>query len=152
MASTRVYWDACAWIAYIMKENELDGGGVSRFLRCKNVLDAAAKGKIEIVTSTFTLAEVCKISGIKKGSNVAHLPSFFDQSFIFLVSIDKEIGLLAQSIQQGGISIKPADAIHAASACISDSEELHTFDDGLLKLDQKLNIKSGNSLKICHPA
>lgn len=48
----RVYWDACAWIAYIAQEKAvpLKGGGTeNRYAMCKSVLKAAEERKIELV-------------------------------------------------------------------------------------------------------
>ena len=56
----RVYWDACAWIAFIAEERTIalkSGGVENRYGMCLNILEAARKGKVEIVTSAFTLAE-----------------------------------------------------------------------------------------------
>lgn len=57
----RVYWDACAWIAVIQKEKILKNGVVEdREMMGKTVIEAAKKNKLEILTSAFCLAEVCK--------------------------------------------------------------------------------------------
>ncbi len=148
----RVYWDACAWIAYINQEDlVVDGKQEHRFQMCKHVLKEAEAGKIEIVTSAFTLAEVCKSAKVKE-SGVDHLPSFFDKSYILLVPVDKSVALKAQAIQLAGIyGLKPADAIHVASAYVAKSAELHTFDKGILSLDEKITGQDGLPMKICRP-
>ena len=64
----RVYWDACAWIAYIAQEKSVDigeGNSENRYAMCAEVLRMAQNNKIEIVTSAFTLAEVCKNPEVK---------------------------------------------------------------------------------------
>lgn len=147
----RVYWDACTWIAYIKQEViENNGKKENRFEMCKSILKLAESGKLEIVTSAFTLAEVCKSSEVKGG--VDHLPSFFEKSYILLVPVDKFIALKAQAIQLAGIyGLKPPDAIHVASALAAQSTELHTFDDGILSIDQKMTGKDGSPMRICKP-
>ena len=99
---TRVYWDACTWIAYLNKEENIrlpDGGTENRFLMCRDVLERAEKGEIEIATSTFTLAEVCKPKGVEI-KNFENLPDFFNHSYIFMILVDMGIGL--QSSRHAG--------------------------------------------------
>lgn len=149
----RVYWDACAWIAYIKQEEvvEIDGKPENRYEMCRHVLLEAEKRNIEIVTSAFTLAEVCKSPEVKE-SPVANLPSFFDKSYILLVPLDKNVGQKAQSIQLAGIyGLKPPDAVHIAPAHIAKSAELHTFDSDLLILDKKITGSDGKPMIICKP-
>lgn len=87
----RIYWDACAWIAYIAKETAVplkDGGKENRFIMCEAVLKGAREGKYEIVTSCFTLAEVCK-SGEVKSSPVDNLPAFFEHSYTHILQVSR---------------------------------------------------------------
>ena len=49
-----------------------------------------------------------------------------------------------------GISLKGADAIHVASACSANCEELLTTDEGILKHVDA--IKAAVGLKVLHPA
>lgn len=58
----RVYWDACAWISFINKEMPSQQNEIKhpRFEMCRDTLKRAENGDIEIVTSAFTLVEVCK--------------------------------------------------------------------------------------------
>jgi hypothetical protein len=48
--------------------------------------------------------------------------------------------------------LKPADAVHLASAQRAKVSELHTFDDKILDLDNKIIGGDGNLLKICRPS
>lgn len=150
----RVYWDACAWIAYIARETAVrqkDGSTENRFTMCQAVLKAAEAGKIEIVTSAFTLAEVCKAPDVK-GSPIDNLPAFFEKSYILIVPVDLSVGRRAQTMQASGlVSLKPPDAIHLASALRADAPEINTFDTDLLKLDGTIPRKEGDPLKIIKP-
>ena len=150
----RFYWDACAWIAYINQEKEIqnkDGTVENRFEMCRRILDGAENGRIEIVTSAFTLAEVCKSPEVKT-SPLDNLAGFFDRSFLLMVPVDMAIGRKAQSIQVSGLfNVKPPDAVHLASAQRASVTEFHTFDGGLLDLDNTLTGTDGKPLKICKP-
>ncbi len=151
----RVYWDACAWIAYINQEKSIkkqDGRVENRFAMCLEVLNQASNGDIEIVTSAFTLAEVCKNPEVKN-SPLDNLPSFFEKSYILIIPVDMAIGRKAQSLQTTGITnLKPADSIHLASAQRANVEELHSFDSSILNLDGVVYSTDGTPLKICKPS
>lgn len=154
MTKPIVYWDACAWIAYIQKEMPSASSTFNepRYNMCRRVLEQASTGQIEIATSAYTLSEVCK-KPIDPTSPAINLPAFFDQSYIVLVTVDKQIGLKAQSLQVAGVAgLKPQDATHVASALVWNIPTLHTFDDRLLKLDGLLMLDDGNPLKIIMPS
>ena len=151
---TRVYWDACAWIAYINQEKVIataSGAQENRFAMCSEVLRLAQKGKLEIATSAFTLAEVCKNPEVKD-SPLDNLPSFFEKSYILIVPVDMAIGRRSQAMQSSGlVNLKPPDAIHLASAQRAEVSELHTFDRKILDLDNKITGADGQPLKISKP-
>lgn len=150
---SRIYWDACAWIAYIQKEMP---GPESKFTEpryemCRTILRRAEAGQLEIATSSFTLAEVCK-SPIDPTSPALNLPAFFEQRYIVQVVVDKQIGMRAQSLQVAGVAgLKPADAVHLASALVWSIPVVHTFDRKLLDLDNHLQMSDGNQLRIIRP-
>ena len=151
--SSIIYWDACAWIAYIQKEMPGQDSAFkeARYNMCRRVLERAAAGEIEIATSAYTLSEVCK-KPVDPTSPALNLPAFFDQSYIILVTVDKQIGLKAQSLQAAGVAgLKPQDATHVASALVWNIPTFHTFDEKLLKLDKVLTLDDGNQLRIIRP-
>lgn len=152
-APLRVYWDACAWIAYIQQEMPGPKSTVTdpRFTMCRQTLVRATAGELEIATSAATLAEVCKPG--KTGSPVANLSAFFNHPYILIVDVDKRVGSRAQTLQLAGVGpqIKPFDALHVASAQIANVDFFHTFDDKLLKLSETLNCDDGRPLKIVKP-
>ena len=151
----RVYWDACTWIAYINQEKAIaqkDSTVENRFAKCLEVLDQANKKRLEIVTSAFTLAEVCKNPDVRN-SPMENLPGFFEKSYIITIPVDMAIGRRAQHMQASGlIALKPADSIHLASAIRAKVTELHTFDGDILKLDGVIPGADGKQVKICKPS
>jgi predicted nucleic acid-binding protein len=149
----RIYWDACVWIALIKQETvTLKNGTVEkRYARCRELISMAEKGTIEIVTSAFTIAEVCKSSEVKN-SGVDNLPTFFDKSYMLLVPVDKTVGVKAQTMQTSGIAgLKPPDAIHLASAHRANVDEMHSYDSDLLNLNGKITGQDGKPMRICKP-
>lgn len=148
----RVYWDACAWISYINKELPETHPTIKdrRFELCQRTLKRAEDGEIEIVTSAFTLAEVCKRAENQSGDK--NLAAFFEQPYILVIPLDYEIGRRAQALQQAGFAgLKPPDACHLASALITNTPTFHTFDGPLRKLDGTLANNAGIKLRIVRP-
>lgn len=157
MATTkRVYWDACAWIALIQKERilESNGGGrviEDRFSLCMSVIKEAEARKIEIATSAFTFAEVCKNAELK-AQDEDLIAAYFENDYLLPVNVDRVVGESARGLMMSGISgLKPPDAIHVASALISGADAMHTFDEKLLKLDGTIDTPDGTKLTICKP-
>jgi len=154
MAKPRmIYWDACAWISYIQKEMPGDGKSFTepRYEMCKETLKRAEAGEYEIATSAFTLAEVCKRPWDPASPSV-NLAAFFDQPYIVLIPVDKQVGRHAQALQLAGLAgLKPPDAIHLASATVWNVATFHTFDGRLIDLTRKITMADGNPLEVMMP-
>ncbi len=150
-SANRVCWDSCVWIALIQDEKIVEGG-TERATRCKAVIAQAKKGKIEIAMSALCLAEVCKNKDIKDG-DPQKIADFFEQDYLLLVNVDRDIGERARQLMMVGLSkLKPADACHLATAVMTpDVLELHTFDQTLLDLNNKVIRADGTPLRICWP-
>jgi len=150
--TTRVYWDSCNWIAFINQDED------DRTERLNYVYNQAKSGEFEILTSTFTLAEVFRL---KCENSEKQLPEekdlifeeCLDQPFIVYVQLTREVGKYARRLlrRTNGLR-KPQDAIHLASAAIHNVDELHTFDSNhLLPLNNQIERRDGKKLTICIP-
>jgi predicted nucleic acid-binding protein len=147
----KYYWDACAWIALIQQEE-------GRFDSLSHVVEHAKDQKVEIWTSTFTLAEVYKraCDDEQKSLLPASDQNFEDlilQDFVQLVQVDYDVGVLARRLLRKFPKIqKPQDGIHLATALLNNIDELHTFDrPNLLDLSEKIERQDGEKLRICPP-
>jgi len=130
MASSpsRVGCDSCTWIAYIQQETIRDQNRQAvvedRGAMCRHVLEAAEQGVIEIVVSALCLIEVLardRTSGIDDQK----VREFFDNDYILLVNLDKQVGDLARGLMLARhAGIKPSDAVHLATACVANVEEV----------------------------
>ena len=133
------------------KSSIKDGSPEDRGAMCRPVLQAAEKGDVEIVVSSVALVEViCK----NKDASIddQKVRDYFDNDYILLVSADKDVCDLARQLMLAGhAGLRPADAIHVATACISNADELHTFDGKLLDLDSRTDRKDGTRLRIRKP-
>jgi predicted nucleic acid-binding protein len=116
---------------------------------CRSVLIAAKAGKVEIATSTLSLAEVCK-DPASASEAASRFHEFLMLEYVLLVTLDRAVGEKARELMQGGYS-GPPDAIHIATAIVATAREMHTFDRKLLDLDGLLAMADGSKLKICKP-
>ncbi|MGA3280128.1 MAG: PIN domain-containing protein [Smithella sp.] len=149
----RVYWDSCNWIELINEENE------DRLKPLRYFFELAQNKEVEILTSTFTLAEVFKLRCENAAKQLPEekdkiFEDFLGQPFVILVQVTREIGTYARRLLRRLDGLKvPQDAIHLATAAIYNVDELHTFDtDHLISLDKKVERKDGQKLKICLPS
>jgi predicted nucleic acid-binding protein len=118
---------------------------------CRVVLNAAKAGKAEIVTSTLSLAEVCK-DPASASEAASRFPDFLELEYVLLVALDRAIGEKARELMQGNYAkLKPPDAIHIATAIAANVDAVHTFDESLLALNGLLSMTDGSKLKICKP-
>lgn len=124
------------------------------------MLDRARTGRVKIVTSAFTLAEVVKrkCSGSQVGAGEEHDDYFADllqQDYVIVVNADWDANVRARALfrefNSSGLK-KPQDALHLATAVLENVDEMHTFDGAdLLKLAGKVKRDDGMTLTICKP-
>jgi predicted nucleic acid-binding protein len=138
-----IYWDSNCFLALL--NNEAD-----KIKLCRGTMQEAEAGKLVIVTSAITFIEVIKMKGKPALGKTAEktIQEFFDNSFIKIHDVDREVGIRARELMWKYVALQPKDAIHLATAVLRKVHTLHTFDDDLLKL----NKKRGKSLVcICKP-
>jgi predicted nucleic acid-binding protein len=130
------YWDANAFLAYFLEEAD-------RVDSCEAVLEDAEKGKILIVTSALTLAEVLALRGAKRLRPNPKLKKkvieFFKNEYIAVQNVTREIAELARDLVWDK-GIKPKDAIHVASAIAAEAPVFETYDKPLRKKGPKVGL------------
>jgi len=150
----RIFWDSCVFIYLLSKH--VEQAKLERQDICKNCLQNAIDGKIEIFISTPVIVEVNKTTD----SNVpipdkikTKIKDLFEQPFIQLVSADMARAIEARDLIWKYSWLKPIDALHLACAIHAKADEFFTYDGkgenkGLLNLDKLLGTPP---IKICHP-
>ena len=126
------YWDSDCFIGWLGAETDKQD-------KCRGVLQKAADGELQIVTSVLTLAEVLKVKGevpVPKERR-EEIDGFFKQSWIILRDVTPRIATKARDLVWDS-SINPKDAIHVATALHFKLPRLDTFDTGLHKKDASL--------------
>ena len=136
MASDRRYWDSDAFLGFFNEE-------LDKQAACEAVLAGAENGKIVIVTSALTIAEVIWAKGHKKIEKTKRdlIEQFFRQPYISVQNVTRHIAEAGRSTVWD-YRIHPKDAIHIATALTNSIPTLNTFDRGLLAHDRKIGNPS----------
>lgn len=143
MAADRRYWDSSAFLGWLNAEPDKIG-------KCEGVLSAAEEGKIEIVTSAWTLTEVIKKKGEKPIPRTSEqkIRDFFENPYILVREVDRFVAEQARDLIWAH-GLKGPDAVHLATAVRLGLTVMDTFDIDLLKLDGKCGRPP---LRIGHPS
>jgi predicted nucleic acid-binding protein len=128
------YLDSSVYIAWLNRE-VVDG--VDRHAVARHILDAAAAGQYQIYCSALTLVEVNKIlNPAAAPMPVAEddaLLRYFENDFFEFIPVDRGIAEAAHRLCRRN-AIKPADAIHLASALRAHCDVLLSWDRPLNKI------------------
>jgi predicted nucleic acid-binding protein len=142
------YWDSCCFLAWLQEEDE------ERVRGCGQVISEAQAGKLRLVTSSLTLAEVLWLRGKPPipVSEARKVQDFFQHEWIVVRELDRATAEAAREVVWNN-GVKPKDAIHVATALLvhgqTPLDQLDTYDDDdLLPLSETLGIPP---LKIGHP-
>ena len=132
---SRRYWDSAVFLAWLKNE----GGKADQ---CTGVIRLAEQGKVTIITSALTLAEVIKLKGKTKISKKDEITvtKFFENDYIAVRSVDRIIAESARHLVWAN-NIDPKDSIHIATALNLKLTVFDTFDGFLMKHTLKLGNK-----------
>jgi predicted nucleic acid-binding protein len=128
----RYYWDACVFLSEINATPD-------RAPIIESILDDCDQGKTEIYTSILSIAEVAyaeteKDSKVLDDETCKKIEKFWiPPSPIKMIEIGEPILWDAQDLiraaLKNGKSLKPADAIHLATAKRLTIDAVHTYDE-----------------------
>jgi predicted nucleic acid-binding protein len=122
-----VYWDSDCCLGWL--QDEVDKAEV-----CKPVLDEAEAGRLRIVTSALTIAEVLALRGRPRLPDERRqaVEGFFRRSFFAVRSITRRDAERARDLvwEHGGA---PKDPLHVATALQAGVNAFHTFDAELIR-------------------
>lgn len=122
----RLYWDTSVFLCFLSEEEK------ERRDICEDVLHAGKDGRIEIVTSMFTLVEVIRPKAIKHPyplteEQVSKLHGMFRWQWLKKIQVHEQLAIEASHLARA-YGLKPADAIHAATAIAEKCDELQRWD------------------------
>lgn len=115
------------------------------------MLADAEDGKLQIVTSALTIAEVLALRGQPKipASRCEAVERFFKNEFILVRTITRRTAEKARElVWENGIA--PKDALHVATALEAKLSTLHSFDRGLQGKSEKVGGEPPLQIKRPH--
>lgn len=127
MNRERTYWDSDCFLGWLKAEAD-------KVTLCESVLEQAKAGRILLVTSALTIAEVLNLKGkppIQK-EDKEKVVTLFKSQYIVVRDVTRRIAEVAREyVWHDGVA--PKDAIHVATALDTKLSLFNTFDEGLLK-------------------
>jgi predicted nucleic acid-binding protein len=137
----RLYWDSPIFLSYV-------NGIADRLPDIDALLTEAERGEVEIVTSTFTMAEVAfaqqeQVAQQLDAETEARINGLW-QPPIKLVEFHALIAAQAAQLMRSGLSkgwtLKAPDAVHLATAVRAEAAEFNTYDGALTKWAAEIGI------------
>jgi len=106
--------------------------------------------KAILITSAISLTEV--LEGDLTDEQRRRYELSLKRPTTVIQNLDRRVSEVAGEVRsyyrQKGIKLKSPDAVHLATALMLKVDELHTFDQGLLRFNGDL---MGHNIKICKP-
>lgn len=134
-AVPQYYWDSCVFLSYL--ENDPD-----RVSHIESFFNKAVARDIQIVTSTLSVTEVAytsyeKAARLLQSEEEQRVEGLW-HSPVVLVEYHRTIAtkareLIRASFETHGPTLKPLDAIHAATASQHNVQAFHTYDKRLTR-------------------
>lgn len=143
MSIDRRYRDSDCFLAWLQSE-------AGKADACRKVLEAADEGKILLITSALTLAEVLYLRGgrpIPKARKDV-VVDFFKNEYIHVRNVTRHIAEQARELVWDH-GIRPKDAVHVATAQEARISLMNTFDENILK---KSPLAGSPQLVIARPS
>ncbi|MGH8003742.1 MAG: type II toxin-antitoxin system VapC family toxin [Limisphaerales bacterium] len=145
-AKPKYYWDSCIFIAWI-KDEKRSPGEMEGLAQIVNEVDDE---KAVLMTSTISLVEV--LAGDLTEEQKERYESSLKKPTIVSITpdarISAEAGRIRDFYRKKGWSVSLEDAIHLVSALLWKADELHTFDEKLLRFNGDV---MGRALRVCKP-
>jgi predicted nucleic acid-binding protein len=138
-----VYWDSSIFLSYVNREEDRVSRVVTSLER------ATPDGDLEIVTSVLSVAEVASSYSWLEAAedyqlNEQRADLLWDDNRFTLQDLDYEIALDARDFVRAAreqrLGLKPADAVHLATARALRADVVHTFDRRLFQYSSWLDI------------
>jgi len=127
---TRRVWCSCTIIYYL-------AGYPAAKPECDLIIKAAERGETEIVVPALSEAEVVKLDNEVDDDAELMIEEFLSRSYIIRAALDPPTAKLARTLVRRYSGVKPLDAVHIATALQHNIPILETYDEGMIRLDQK---------------
>ena len=131
MPAARRLWDSSVILGYL-------AGYAGLRDDCQAILAQAERGEIEIVVSAMAAVEVAYLHGANDQDAENRIREFLGRRFVIPVAIDVRLAAVARELvrrYRNTPTLRPADAIHLATAVQLGIPIMETTDEGLLRFD-----------------
>lgn len=134
-----VYWDTSMFLCFLSKKE------AERRKIAQDILENARKGRVTIVTSWFTVAEVIRpkfVPASQKltGPQIAKIEGMFRWKWLKKIQVHETVAFKAVELARD-YNLRPADSIHAATAVLERVDALHAWDRDYSAVDVIVNIE-----------
>ena len=148
-ARPKYYWDTSILLAWI-KDEKIPPRQPGEMEGLVEIADEIDSGKSILIISAITSTEL--LDSTLTEEQKKRLELVLKRPSSVRANVDIRVGELAGAIRyfykQSDLQIKTPDAIHLATAILTKADELHTFDENLLRLNDNV---AGHELRICKP-
>jgi len=136
-----LYWDTSVFLCFLNKVE------TERREICEDILRNAKAGKVRLLTSTYTIAEVIRpksksIPGASRltADQIQKIEGMFRWKWIQKIDVDQRVAFKAVELARD-YDLLPADAVHAASAILENVTILQQWDRDFCKVAQLISVQ-----------
>ena len=140
MNKRRVYWDTSVFLCFL-NQDERERAEIG-----EDILHHAAMDGLQIVTPTYTIAEVIRPNKRSlpaatrlSTDQATRIKEMFRWPFIRTIELDQRTALYASDLARE-YRLNPADAVHAASALLWKADELQAWDRDFTAVSQLIPV------------
>ncbi len=137
----KVYWDSGLFICFLNR-SELERRKI-----CEDILRCARDGKIRIYTSTWTIVEVVRpspkslpTSQVLTPEQIGKIRQMFEWDWIVKIQVDQRVAFKAVELARDH-GLRPADAVHAASAILNKLDAIQKWDRDFGKISHLIQVE-----------
>lgn len=136
---TQVYWDTSCFLCFLNRAEE------ERRKICEDILYHAQNGSVRLWTSTWTIVEVVrpkKLASAKKltADQILKIQAMFQWPFLKKIQVDERVAAEAVRLARD-FGLRPADAVHAASAILRKVAVLQRWDRDFDKIGSLITVE-----------
>jgi predicted nucleic acid-binding protein len=133
-----LYWDTSVFLCFLDKSEDM------RRKICEDILHHARDGHVNIVTSTFTIAETIRPKWIVPPvvltpEQIRLIEGMFRWPWVKKHSLDERLALKAVALARD-FGLKPGDSIHAATAIAANVDVLQQWDRDFKKVSHLVTV------------
>ena len=142
-AVRRLYWDTGVFVCLLNAKSEKSRRDIA-----VDILRHAKNGRVVICTSVFTIIEVLRPKDVKwpaplTADQIREIEGMFKWPWLRKYQVHEPLALKAAKLARD-TGLKPADALHAATAIYAGADALQKWDRDFSKVQHLIQIEEPN--------